>query len=198
MRKDVCRLKRSPKIKTRIVIGHFRVALNPLIKARLSEKFLLWKLIFFHRADLNWVSKVISRLLWFCFTSFCDLPANWLPTSSTNQQQNQNQSWLVRKRFPALGAFCMYLIRFLIGSRCLRLLWSARVITSNGFGFTTLKWKQIYANKINFHMKSFTFSLAKCKGSRQLGNGLLLKRNHLFQHGQHHEVFTMLIKSHKL
>ena len=63
-------------------------------------------------------------------------------TCSTNQMQNQNQSWLGRTRFPAFCAGYVYLLRVLIGLfYCLRLLWLVIVIASIGFGFTTLKWK---------------------------------------------------------
>ena len=65
------------------------------------------------------MSKVISRLLWFCITKFSD----WL---TTNGNPNQNQSFFHRTRFPALGASYMYLLRILIGSLCCLL---ARVIT---------------------------------------------------------------------
>ena len=80
------------------------------------------------RVVFNWVSKVISRLLWFCITTLCD----WLTklTFSTNGNPNQNQSCFVRMHFPAVGTSYMYLLRILIGSLCcLHLLRLARVIT---------------------------------------------------------------------
>lgn len=55
-----------------------------------------------------------------------------------NKSENQNQSWLARMRFPALGAGDMYLLRALFGSLdCLPLFWLAKMITF-GFGFRTL------------------------------------------------------------
>lgn len=52
--------------------------------------------------------------------------------SQLNKKQSQNQSWLARTHFSALGAVCSYtfLLRVLIVSlRCFRMLWLARVIT---------------------------------------------------------------------
>ena len=77
----------------------------------------LWE----YRAIFNWVSKVISELLWFriYFTQ-------WLVQSSraifsTNQKWNQNQSWLARAHFPALCVGYVQLLRVLIGLLdCLR------------------------------------------------------------------------------
>ena len=59
-------------------------------------------------------------------------------TYSINQMQNQNQSWLGRTHFSALGTGYMYLLRVLIGSFCcLRL-------CNTWFYDTTLKTALIY------------------------------------------------------
>ena len=96
-----------------------------------------------YKALFNWVSKVIPQLLWFGIATLCDWLKKSRATSSTNQKQNQNQSWLTRTRIPALDTGDMYLPRALIGSYdCLRLLWLVRGTLV--FGFTTLKWKPLY------------------------------------------------------
>ena len=77
----------------------------------------------------NEFSKVMLCFLWFSFTTL-SVWLKKLATFSANKTLNQNQSWLARKRFPALNANYLYLLRFLIGSLCvLFLLWLARVIT---------------------------------------------------------------------
>ena len=76
------------------------------------------------------MSKVISRLLWFCITTFCDWLKATRATFSTNGNPNQNQSCFGRTRFPALGTGYTYLLRILIGSSCcLHLLRLVRVVT---------------------------------------------------------------------
>ena len=88
------------------------------------------------------MSKVISRLLWFCFTALCNsgLVNKIYATFSTNE--NQNQSYLARKRFPALVAGCMHLLRDLIGPLyCLRLLWLVGVITLVLRHWIGYRWK---------------------------------------------------------
>ena len=62
------------------------------------------------------------------------MPSDWFKnlTSvlSTNEKENQNQSWLARAIFPALSASYMELLRPLIGSlRPLHLLWLVEVST---------------------------------------------------------------------
>ena len=89
--------------------------------------------VHYTRAGFSWVSKVVTKLLWICF-QFC---AQWLVSKtrasfSTNEKPNQNQPWLGRTRFPALGAGYMHLLRILSSSlRCLRLLWLVRHSNEN-------------------------------------------------------------------
>ena len=69
------------------------------------------KLATYNRAVFSWVLKVISQLLW-----FCNATLYYSATLLTNQKQDQNQLWLARMRFPALGSGYMHLLRVLIGS----------------------------------------------------------------------------------
>ena len=65
-----------------------------------------------------------SSSLLFCFDAVCDWFAKLAPPSQP--MLNQNKSWLVRMRFPALGRGCVHLRRILIGwLRCLWMLWLA-------------------------------------------------------------------------
>ena len=54
------------------------------------------------RAVFNWVSKVISELLWFCIYFNQWLVQSSRAIFSTNQKWNPNQLWLARAHFPAL------------------------------------------------------------------------------------------------
>ena len=66
--------------------------------------------VFANRAVFNQVLKVIY--ICFGFVLLCSVIAR--PTFSANEKQNQNQSSVAH--FPMLGASCMQLLQFLIGS----------------------------------------------------------------------------------
>ena len=65
------------------------------------------------RAVFKRVSKVIRKLLWFCFTALCDWLKKTYATYSTNQIQNQSR--LGHLCLSALGVGYIYLLRVLIG-----------------------------------------------------------------------------------
>ena len=85
-----------------------------------------------YRAVFNSVSKVISRLLWFCITTLCDWLTKLAPLSQPMEIQTKTNCVLVARVFPSLafGASYMYLLRIVIGSLCcLHLLRLTREIT---------------------------------------------------------------------
>ena len=84
-----------------------------------------------YRVVFNWVSKVISELLWFCITSLSDGFKVFAPFFQPIRIKNQNQSWLARAHFPALCVGCyVELLRVLIGLLdCLPPFWLAKVVT---------------------------------------------------------------------
>ena len=83
-----------------------------------------------NRAVFNWVSKVISRLLWFYITTVCDWLTKLAPLSQPVGIQTKTNRVLAARVSPTLGASYMYLLRILIGLLyCLHLLRLARVIT---------------------------------------------------------------------
>ena len=85
-------------------------------------------------AVFNWVSKVISQLLWFCIVTLCDWPK--IARHYFNQSEAKLKPIVTCSHaFSRAWRRYMYLLRVLIGSSdCLRLLWLVRVITS------TLVW----------------------------------------------------------
>ena len=61
-----------------------------------------WKVHCF-RAVLNWALKVISRLLWFCFTTLCDWLPKFTPLPQPMRSKTKtNRAWLARV-FPRLA-----------------------------------------------------------------------------------------------
>ena len=71
------------------------------------------------RFSIECQKQFVSVLLWFCFTSLCDLLKNPAPLSQpfrSKTQTNQSRLARARTRFPALDASNMYLLRVLIGS----------------------------------------------------------------------------------
>ena len=61
-------------------------------------------------------SNVVLALVLLYFALWLDKKVH--DTFSTNEKLNQTQSLLVRTRFPALNAYYLYLLQFLIGSFC--------------------------------------------------------------------------------
>ena len=107
--------------------------------------FFLHSMNFGHRAVYNWVSKVISELLWFMITSL----SNWFnvlaPFFQPIRSETKTNRGLRLHIFPrSVSATCNssfdWFTRlspsFLIGQR-----------NYFGFGFTTLIWKPLYAKK---------------------------------------------------
>ena len=83
------------------------------------------------------MSKVISRLLWFCFTAFCDWLPKFAPLSQPMRSKTKtNRASLAPRFFPRLAPVIMgfmYLLRILIGPLCcLRFLfffhWSEKLL----------------------------------------------------------------------
>ena len=56
------------------------------------------------RALFNWVSKVISRLLWFCFTSLCNWPAKHVSPSQPISSKTKTNHALLARVFPRLAS----------------------------------------------------------------------------------------------
>ena len=56
------------------------------------------------RADFNWVSKVISRLLWFCFPSLLDWQEKHAPPSQPIRSKTKTNRALVARVFPRLAS----------------------------------------------------------------------------------------------
>ena len=95
------------------------------------------------RAVFNWVSKVISRLLWFCFTRLYDWLAKFAPLSKPmGSQTKTNRAW----SHAFSRAWCRLHV-FASSSDRLIVLFTSVVIGQRnhfGFGFTTLNWKSLY------------------------------------------------------
>ena len=76
------------------------------------------------------MSKVTSRLLWFCFTSFCDWPAKHAPRSQPiNSKTKTNRAFLARvfpRRLHVFASISDWLIAFFV---------SVVIGHSNYFGF---------------------------------------------------------------
>ena len=62
-----------------------------------------------YRAIFNWVSKVISRLLWFCIATLCDWLKNFAPLSQPIRSKTKTNRDLLTRVFPCLApATCIY------------------------------------------------------------------------------------------
>ena len=97
----------------------------------------------FLRAVFNWESKVIARLLWFCFRLLCDWLLKFAPLS-----QPMRPKPIVPRSHPFSRAWHRLHV-FASNSDWSIVLFTFSVIgRSNyfGFGFTTLKWKPLYKN----------------------------------------------------
>ena len=84
------------------------------------------------RVVFNWVSIVITQLLWFCIATVCDWLKNLAPLYQKYVIRSKMQKPIVTclHAFPALGAGYMYFLRALIGLLdCSQLFWLVRVIT---------------------------------------------------------------------
>ena len=83
-----------------------------------------------HRVVFNWVSKVISELLWFCITSLSDwfkVLAPLFPQIRSETKTNCGSRVHIFPRF--VSATCNYFEFWLVYWICLRPFWLAKVIT---------------------------------------------------------------------
>ena len=70
-----------------------------------------------YRAVFNWVSKVISRLLWFCITTLCDWLTKLAPLSQPMGIQTKTNRVLAARVFPRLAPVTCICFEFWL-ARC--------------------------------------------------------------------------------
>ena len=93
------------------------------------------------RAVFNWVSKGISRLLWFCFTVLCDWLTKFAPLSQPMRSKTKTNRSSIARVFPRLAPVTWICFEFWLVHSVVYVFVIGR---SNyfGFGFTTLNWKR--------------------------------------------------------
>ena len=93
-----------------------------------------------NRVVFNLVSKVISRLLWFCITALCDWLTKLAPLSQPMRIQTRTNRAFAARVFPRLAPVTCICFQFWLD---VVLFTSVVIGQSNyfGFGFTTLDWK---------------------------------------------------------
>ena len=92
----------------------FSISLPVCVLFRLTITLFLDELCFDFkckaRAVFNWVSKVISRLLWFCFTALCDWLTKFPPLSQPMRSKTQTNRASLARFFPRLAPLTCWLV----------------------------------------------------------------------------------------
>ena len=76
-----------------------------------------------YRAVFNWVSKVITQLLWFCIATVCDWLKNFAPLSQPIRSKTKTNRDLLARVFPRLAratciCFELWLVHWIVYDCC--------------------------------------------------------------------------------
>ena len=120
-----------------------------------------------YRAVFNWVSNVISELLWFMITSLSDWFKVLAPFFQPIRRETKTNHGLRVHNFPRfVSATCTYFEFWLV-------YWIAFLICQSnyfGFGFTTLDWNSLYTFEISQFLFQENITVAQRASNNSLNN----------------------------